>query len=96
MIEEKDRGYNMLTAVVNSGEAEAVMNAARSAGANGGTVISANGTGSPGSKKDIVIILSSAASTQRILEAISTELDSDGKGIAFSLPVDDVVGIITG
>lgn len=94
MTEEKDRGFSMLVAVVNGGDAESVMAAAKSAGANGGTIIPALGTGSPDSNKEIVMILTSASKRQEILEAISTDLNSDGKGIAFSMPVDDVVGII--
>ncbi|MBP3941905.1 MAG: P-II family nitrogen regulator [Christensenellaceae bacterium] len=92
-----DRGFDMLVAVVGDGEAELVMQAAKEAGANGGTIISARGTGSPNSKKDIVLILTSSAKRQGILQAISfgADLNSDGRGIAFSVPVDDVVGIIS-
>lgn len=92
-----ERGFDLLVTIVNSGEAELVMESAKQAGANGGTIISARGTGSPDSKKDIVLILTSSAKRQDILQAISfgADLGSDGKGISFSIPVDDVVGIIS-
>ncbi len=40
-----ESGYTLITVIVNSGYAEAVMAAARSGGASGGSILNARGTG---------------------------------------------------
>ncbi len=87
----------MILAVVNSGDSEIVMKAAKDAGASGGTVVSAKGNSSSSFDKELIMILTTAAKRQAILEAIcaKADLNTDGRGIAFSVPVDDVVGIVS-
>ena len=97
--------YEMVLCIVNAGFSELVMDAAREEGARGGTVIHARGTANKDAEqffhiaiqpdKDIVLILVPADIKDNVLHAIyrNAGLNSDGKGIAFSLPVDDVVGI---
>ncbi len=98
-------GYEMILCVVNAGYSELVMEAAKEEGARGGTVIHARGTANKEAEqffhiaiqpdKEIVIILVSAEIKDKVLHAIyqNAGLKSEGMGIAFSLPVDEVVGI---
>ncbi len=98
-------GFEMILCVVNAGYSELVMDAAREEGARGGTVIHARGTANKEAEqffhiaiqpdKEIVIILVSSDIKDKVLHAIyqNAGLKSEGMGIAFSLPVDDVVGI---
>ncbi|MDE5755888.1 MAG: P-II family nitrogen regulator [Clostridia bacterium] len=98
-------GYEMILCIVNAGFSELVMDAAREVGARGGTVIHARGTANKEAEqffhiaiqpdKDIVLILVPSEIKDNVLHAIyqNAGLNSEGKGIAFSLPVDDVVGI---
>lgn len=97
--------YSLIISVVNRGCADEVMHAARKAGAFGGTIITARGTGAHEQKKffgtviepekDMVLILTEQALRNGIMEAITrdTGLSKEGVGICFALPVDNVVGI---
>jgi nitrogen regulatory protein PII len=83
------------------------MDAAKSAGARGGTVLHARGTGAREAEtffgitvqeeKEIVMILVPAEIKADVLHALyhAVGLNTPGHGIAFSLPVDEVVGIDT-
>lgn len=98
-------GYEMIMCIVNAGFSETVMDAAKEVGARGGTVIHARGTANKEAEqffnisiqpeKEIVMILVPAAIKDDVLHALyrSAGLKTEGHGIAFSLPVDDVVGI---
>ena len=91
--------------IVNSGYSESVMETAKKFGARGGTVIDARGTASKEAEtffgvtvepeKEIVMILVPTKRKDKILEALYEEvgLATAGQGIAFSLPVDAVVGL---
>ena len=97
--------YEVVFCVVNAGFSEEVMTAARKAGAGGGTILKGRGTASREAEqffhitiqpeKEIVMILVPAAIKDRVLRAIydSAGLDSEGQGIAFSLPVSRSVGL---
>lgn len=97
--------YEMILCIVNAGFSELVMDAAKEEGARGGTVIHARGTANKDAEqffnipiqpdKDIVMILVPTEIKDNILHAIyrNAGLKSEGQGIAFSLPVDEVVGI---
>ena len=97
--------HEAIFCIVNSGYSELVMDAAKKLGARGGTVINARGTASKEAEtffnitiepeKEIVMILVPTECKDDILHALYKEvgLDSPGQGIAFSLPVDSVVGI---
>ncbi|MDE6188663.1 MAG: P-II family nitrogen regulator [Clostridia bacterium] len=99
------QSYEMIMCIVNAGFSELVMDAAKEEGAFGGTVIHARGTANKEAEqffhiaiqpdKDIVLILVPIEIKDNILHAIyrNAGLKSEGKGIAFSLPVDEVVGI---
>ena len=93
--------YEMILAVMKEGYNEAVMNAARSAGASGGTVLHAKGTGkrfvekfldvSLANEKEVLLIVARAEEKADIMRAILTQTDAEA--IVFSLPVSDVAGI---
>lgn len=91
--------------IVNNGFADLVMSAATEVGACGGTILSARGTGNKtlekfygivvSPEKEIVIIVVDEKISENVLLAINKKagLNSRGKGIAFSLPVDDYIGV---
>ena len=97
--------YEMILAIVNAGFSETVMEAAKEVGARGGTVIHARGTANKEAEqffhitiqpdKEIVMILVAEEIKDDVLHAIykSAGLKTEGQGIAFSLAVDEVVGI---
>ena len=97
--------FEMIMCIVNAGFSELVMDAAKEEGARGGTVIHARGTANKEAEqffhiaiqpdKDIVLILVHKEIKDNVLHAIyrNAGLKSEGKGIAFSIPVDEVVGI---
>ena len=103
MAEEKK--FELIIVLVNSGFSEVVMDAAREEGARGGTIIHARGTGTKDMEKrynivitpdkEMVMILVTADIRDKMLSAIykAAGLGTDGQGIAFSLPVDNVVGV---
>ena len=100
-----DVRYEMILCIVNTGCSETVMDAAKEVGARGGTVIHARGTANKEAEqffhitiqpdKEIVMILVPADIKDKVLHALYQHagLKTEGQGIAFSLPVDDVVGI---
>lgn len=97
--------HEVIFCIVNSGYSEAVMDAARECGAGGGTVIHARGTANSEAEKlfgitvqpekELVMILVPSALKNDILHALykAVGLKTAGQGIAFSLPVDGVVGL---
>ena len=97
--------HEVIFCIVNSGYSDEVMDAAKKFGARGGTVINARGTADKQAEKffgvtvqpekEIVMILVPKECKNDILRALYKEvgLDTPGQGIAFSAPVDSVVGI---
>ena len=95
----------LLMVISNQGYSEQVMDAARAAGAAGGTVIHARGTGmqsaekffgvSLASEKDIIYIVTATAKKNGIMSAIMRQagMKTPAKAIAFSLPVTDTAGL---
>ena len=91
--------------IVNEGFSEVVMDAARKAGAKGGTVMRGRGTANPEAEKlfglsvspqkEVVMMVVESAVRNAVLHAlyISSGLDTPGQGIAFSLPVDGTAGL---
>lgn len=97
--------HEVIMCIVNSGFSDSVMDAAREFGARGGTVIRARGTANLEAErlfniaiqpeKEIVMILVDTKIKNDILHALykAVGLKTPGQGIAFSMPVDDVVGL---
>lgn len=98
--EEKVRNHELICVIVNAGFAEDIMQAARKAGAKGGTILKARGTGREEDKsffgitivpeKDMLLILTLRKETDKILQAIRDCpcLSEPGIGIVFSMPVE--------
>ena len=97
--------YSLIVAITAKGNTDTVMDAARSAGARGGTVINARGT-APGAKakffglsisneKEIVYILTLKSDKDKIMHAIMEKagMHTDAQTVLFSLPVDSMVGL---
>ena len=95
----------LIMVICNQGYNEQVMDAAREAGAAGGTVIHARGTGmksaeqffgvSLASEKDIIYIVSTTKEKNHIMASIMEKagVATDAKAVAFSLPVTDTAGL---
>ena len=100
-----DKTYELIFCIVNTGFSGTVMDAARSAGATGGTIL--RGRGSAGKEaedffhiqiepeKEIVMILAPVEIKDNIMTSIYREagLASAGQGIIFSLPVTRTAGL---
>ncbi len=97
--------YTMIMAFVDQGYSEAVMAAAKSVGASGGTVFHSRQVGSEESHKfwgitiqderEVVMILAQKDTKLAIMQAIGEKcgVNSDAHGFVISLPVDSVVGL---
>ena len=95
----------LVAAIVNRGFSGDVMEAAKSAGAKGGTVINSRRIGndevtgfwglSVQEEKEIVMILTPVEDKLNIMRSISEKcgMNSDAKGIVMSMPIDSVMGI---
>lgn len=97
--------FELIVTLVDQGFSEVVMDAAREEGARGGTIVHARGTGTKAMEKkyglvitpnkEMVMILVDAKIRDKVLSAIYKQagLNTSGKGIAFSLPVEAVAGL---
>ena len=95
----------VILCIINNGYSEVAMDAAKHCGARGGTVLHGRGTVSKEAEKffnitvtpekEIVMILASTDIKDAILKGLYDAVGSNtqAQGIAFALPVDDVVGI---
>lgn len=101
----RENKYELIVTIVNRGFADEVMFAAKKAGARGGTIVNARGTGAQEQKsffgsviepeKEMVLIIAPKEDRAAIMEAVGRDagLSHEGMGICFSLPVDAAVGI---
>ncbi len=92
--------YQLLVCIVNAGFSQNVMEAARAAGARGGTIIRGRGSANPEAEeffnisiqpdKEVVLILVTSEIKDAVMTAVfkNSGLSTDGQGIAFSLPVE--------
>ena len=90
--------------MAEKGQTDLVMDAARSGGARGGTVIHAKGTAAAGSKtffglsiaeeKEMIFIVADAESKREIMRAIMQQAgaNTDAHAVVFSLPVSEACG----
>ena len=100
-----DFEHELIIVVLNEGYSDFVMDAARAAGAGGGTVLHAKGTGSKrgekffgvslADEKDMVYIIAYADEKAAIMRAINENAGPGTKAgaICFSLPVSSVAGL---
>lgn len=101
----EDNKFELILTVVTKGCFDDVMEAAKANGASGGTLIHARGLGTKEAEKflgitiqpekDLVMIVVPTGKKQCIMEAITKAagLNTEGKGICFSVPVDGALGI---
>lgn len=99
------KAYKCILAIVNNGFSEMAMDAAKACGAKGGTILHGRGTASKDAEKifnisiqpekEIVMILAKSELVDGILKGLYTAIGSatQAQGIAFALPVDEVVGL---
>ena len=100
-----ESGYRLITVIVNNGYAEDVMATARKAGAKGGTILTARGTGTEEDmkffgirlvpEKDILMIVAARDTEQSILQAVSAMpfLCEPGSGIIYSMNVEEFISL---
>ena len=93
--------HKLITVIVNRGYADDAMDAARKAGAGGGTIINARGTAREGDatffgmeivpEKDMIMIVAENSKVDAIMDAIKNLpcLSKPGSGVAFASPAAD-------
>lgn len=101
----KNTKHELIIVISEQGYTELVMDAAKGAGAYGGTVIHAKGTGQAAAEKflgvtiaaekEILFIVTKTEQKNSIMQAIMKDagLDSKAKSIVFSVPVTDTAGL---
>lgn len=102
---EKELTHELIIVITNQGYTDKVMDAARAAGAGGGTAIHAKGTGaelarkffgvSIAAEKEMVFILTPVETRKPIMKAIMNEagMQTKAQSLVFSLPVSDLAGL---
>nr|WP_325212658.1 P-II family nitrogen regulator [uncultured Oscillibacter sp.] len=102
---DREITHELIVIIANRGHTDQVMDAARSAGAAGGTTIHAKGTGtelarkflgvSLAAEKEIVFILAKEADRKPIMKAVMTQagMQTKAQAVVFSLPVTDLAGL---
>ena len=98
--------HEVIFAIVDSGYAEEAMAVARENGARGGTILNGRGVVREEAaaffgitlhaEKEILMMVVEKTIRDQILNALYKEMDmaKKAKGIAFSLPVSDVAGLV--
>ncbi|HPD99849.1 MAG TPA: P-II family nitrogen regulator [Bacillota bacterium] len=104
--EVKQTMYNAIFTIINKGKSDQVIDAARSAGANGGTIINARGSGNHETEKlfnleitpekEIILILCKNEITNKVVNSIREKLNIDepGNGIVFVQDVNYTYGLV--
>ena len=98
-----DSNYSLIVSVVKRGFSSDVMDAARAAGARGGTVIHSRDVGNEdvsrlwgltSQETEIVLIIADAEDKVKLMKAISEKcgVQTEANGIIMSLPIDAVMG----
>ena len=101
----KEAKYSLISVIVEKGCSDMVMDAARDAGAKGGTVVHAKGTGteqvakffgvSITPEKELIYIATRKSQRSEIMKAIMENAGphTEAKAVVFSLPVEDIAGL---
>ena len=102
----KTENHEVIFAIVNAGFAEDVMDVAREQGVRGGTILNARGVVNEDAAaffgitlhadKEILMMVVENDIRDNVLNAIYKEMGmaKAAQGIAFSLPVSDVAGLV--
>lgn len=95
----------LIVVIVDGGNGHDVIDYAKEAGANGGTILHGRGAGVHDSgkflgleiepEKDVVLVIVPTRFTNRVLDRIGEgiEIRKPGNGIAFSIEISKVIGI---
>ena len=98
--------HEVIFAIVNSGYAEEAMDVAREQGVRGGTILNARGVAREDAaaffgitihaEKEILMMVVEKDLKDKVLNALYSQMGMAKKaqGIAFSLPVSDVAGLV--
>lgn len=101
---EFNPSYELIVAVANEGRMDMVMNAARAAGATGGTVLHGKGEGnkneekfynvSIASEKEVILIVARKEQKSDIMRSILEKAgpNTEAETVVFSLPTSEVAG----
>ena len=96
--------YELIVVIASEGNTDLVMNAARSAGARGGTVLHGKGTSANGDQKfynisiaqekEVILIVASSETKNGIMRAIlkTAGPETPAQAIVFSTPISEVAG----
>ena len=102
---EKELTHELIVVITNQGYTDKVMDAARAAGATGGTALHAKGTGtalakkffglSIAAEKELILILTRVEDRNPIMKAIIQEagMKTEAQSLVFSLPVSELAGL---
>lgn len=102
---ERNEDYVAVVAIVNDGYTDLVMEAAKGAGARGGTILTGHGTGNKEiekyfgiaitPEKEMVLILVKREIKDAVMEAVYRDcgIGSKGQGIVFAIPLEDAIGL---
>lgn len=102
---QAEYNHELILVIANEGHSEKVMDVARAAGAGGGTIVPAKGTGkqqpekfmgiSLADEKDMIFIVETVKHKAAIMRAIMEQVgpDTPSGAICFSLPISQVVGL---
>ncbi len=105
MITSQERKYDLIVVAVEAGRVDEAMEAARSAGAAGGTIVRARALENDKAEQfigitlareqEILLVLSKRESKLAIMKALSGKvgIKTEAGGVIFSLPVDKTAGI---
>ena len=98
--------HEVIFVIVNAGFAEEAMDVARAEGVRGGTILGARGVAREQEaaffgitiqpEKEILMMVVEKDIKERVLNALYSQMGmaKQAKGIAFSLPVSDVAGLV--
>ena len=98
--------HEVIFVIVNAGFAEEAMDVARAEGVRGGTIINARGVAREQEaaffgitiqpEKEILMMVVEKDIKEKVLNALYSQMGmaKQAKGIAFSLPVSDVAGLV--
>ena len=101
----KNTETELIVVIANHGHSDTIMEAARSAGVRGGTIIHAKGTAAHGTdkfmgmvlaeKKEMLYMVVDSASRDNVMRAImdNAGIKTDARAVVFSLPVTATAGM---
>jgi nitrogen regulatory protein PII len=105
MADENVERFELILSIINQGFSDELMDAAREAGARGGTVFHARGTARPEEEKfygislqhekEIVVIVARKEQRRAIMDAVQKVCgkDTEANGVFLALPVEQSVGV---